>query len=780
MKQWGLKGLSSSLIDDLQYHYYDDGVTYSNKLKNVIDNVNDPNTKLGDFRASSRYLNQYGAKDINSLDYLYDQNGNMVQDMNKDLEIINAPDVPIPAMVYNHLNLVATVNVSDAENYGSQKGTINYTYDASGAKLEKIVYERPSTANNNIEKTTTTTYLGEFVYENDIVKFFSHEEGRARWVQKTPGTPGNWEFDYFLKDHLGNVRMVLTEEKEQQVYPAATLEGDIANNTTAIAVENKYYTINTGNVVPKTTALAIPDYQNNNGNPPYNNNPNSNVTATSDKLYRLNANTANAKMGLGITLKVMAGDEVNIFARSYWKTAGSGVSGTPDPIPTLDLLNSFIGSNADAVAKGVTGSMLNGLPIIPNTLNQIFSQQQQTTLKPKAYINWVLFDEQFKPVMQGTNSGFSQVAAEGVLTDHRNSGGGILSTGEITRNGYLYVYCSNESRLDVFFDNLQVIHNRGPLLEETHYYPFGLTMAGISSRAANKQDNRFEYNGKEKQEREFSDGSGLDWYDYGARMYDAQIGRWNHIDPMSEKWNSFSPYNFTLNSPINYVDPDGRDVILLTWATANGGNGHTAVGIENYKEVEKRDKKGNVVYDRKGNARTEMVSTGTFTLYELGPEGSSKMDKGDVAQKDSQPFYHAVGTFTEAELKNNKSGGNNISAYDEYAPDGVIRIKTDYAGDSKATAAMNKLVKDNQPFNPASNNCSVFGVCAINAATGQNVGGTETIKAKGQQATTVTPNALFRSVRNLPSANVLVDPGAKINNRFIQGKYPILYPLIEH
>jgi len=96
------------------------------------------------------------------------------------------------------------------------------------------------------------------------------------------------------------------------------------------------------------------------------------------------------------------------------------------------------------------------------------------------------------------------------------------------------------------------------VISANDYYPFGLTMQGISSSAAGTLKNKFRFGGKELQSNEFSDNSGIEAYDFGARNLDPQIGRWWTGDPKADKLVQWSPYAYCLNNPIKFFDPNGE------------------------------------------------------------------------------------------------------------------------------------------------------------------------------------------------------------------------------
>ncbi len=515
MKQRGLMIGSSATIDSLTYTYYSN----NNQLQKVADAAA-ATTGLGDFQDSSL-----------TTDYAYDANGNIVKDYNRHMHT--------PAngngAVYNLLDKPDSLVISN-------RATLYYTYDASGATLVKRINDystSPTTVKNYV-------YIAGFVYLNDTLQYVNTEEGRIRWADDN----GRWSFvyDYYLRDHLGNVRTVLTEEKDTALYPIASLE------TAQLSNEKLYYF---GEDSGRINKSGVSGY------------PTDNTTSPNDYIQQLSG--SGYKIGTGIVLKVMAGDQILIKATSWYNKNGV-TPGTPSS-PLNALINALISGvgGVTNAAHGITPTQLqNSGVLIPGATAFYGSHNSaDSTTKPKAFLNWILLDDQFKYV--ASSSGFDQVGSDQQFKTH-------YVTPTMAKNGFLYVYVSNETpNINVYFDNLTVTHIKSPLLQEQSYYPFGLQMAGISDKALGKLDSKNKFDGGVN----FEEDYGVNLYQTFYRGYDPQIGRFGGVDILSEKTFGMSVYGYCGSDPIMFSDPFGSDrasalptlqeIIAGLWGSEYGG-----------------------------------------------------------------------------------------------------------------------------------------------------------------------------------------------------------------
>ncbi len=119
--------------------------------------------------------------------------------------------------------------------------------------------------------------------------------------------------------------------------------------------------------------------------------------------------------------------------------------------------------------------------------------------------------------------------------------------------------------------------NTNEIVEESNYYPFGLKHKGYNDivlSLGNSAAQKFGYNGKELNEE-----LGLEWHDFGARNYDASLGRWMNLDPLSDDYVRWSPYTYTMNNPIFFIDPDGKRIKI-------GDNYYSYEKDRNYDDIE--------------------------------------------------------------------------------------------------------------------------------------------------------------------------------------------------
>ncbi|MGB0523804.1 MAG: RHS repeat domain-containing protein [Flammeovirgaceae bacterium] len=186
------------------------------------------------------------------------------------------------------------------------------------------------------------------------------------------------------------------------------------------------------------------------------------------------------------------------------------------------------------------------LPIYPNCLFTsqflfILPPNQVTSGQLQAYARMVIVDEDGNELQEQFE----------LISHAANRYNSLTLQLAIEHDGYAIVYLANESMMDVFFDELRVKHER-LVWQENSYYPFGMSIKPLDKDG--QPDHRFTYNGKEYQEE-------IGWSDYGARMLDAQIARWNGVDLLAEEYLPISPYAYVANNPIKLVDPDGMQIV---------------------------------------------------------------------------------------------------------------------------------------------------------------------------------------------------------------------------
>jgi hypothetical protein len=260
------------------------------------------------------------------------------------------------------LNLPNSVQITN-------KGSIAYLYSAVGERLQKVVQPISGTA-------VTYAYVGPFTYRDDKLQYIYTEDGRIRPTVSPSGVAG-WAYDYFIKDHLGNIRMILTDEQRTDINPTVSFEpGTIPDNP-------DFYDKEDISIAPRPGNFGTPQ-----------------SNGQQVQLLRKSGQS----LGVSKLLKVMVKDKINVAVDYYYAgetVDNSSASGINSLINTL--LPFFNGANAPLALKG-SGSVITQQLNANVPLNEVLKPQNATepSALPKAYLNILFFDEQMHFVKQNS------------------------------------------------------------------------------------------------------------------------------------------------------------------------------------------------------------------------------------------------------------------------------------------------------------------------------------------------------------------------------------------
>lgn len=539
-RQGKVEGVSAP-IDNTTYGYNYTGALpsfggISNRLLSIAD-------------AGNTYGFKDGAAQL-SEEYQYDASGNLIFDSNKGISSIS----------YNYLNLPVVIAFTRP---GAVVDRIIYTYNATGSKLRTEVYKN-GTSSANGTLVWKTDYVAEIQYDNNQLSFMATPEGRV------VNNGGNYEYEYFYKDHQSNTRMVYGLLKETVSY-RATMENPATSNLGA--EENATF-----------KNIASTRY----------NDPQFNYTKPSDKvLIPSNSSQTNSfynkQIGPAKSLRIAAGDKVKmeVFAK-YNQVTGSTATTTTAALISALATTTFGFSPGEA---GFT-SFNNNAPNIPGI------GSASATL-PKAYLAYLFLNDSY---------GYVTSSAVSISTSAFNAFEKLERVFTASQSGYLYVYVANEASTtssNVYFDEMAIVHQKNnntlQVTQASDYYPFGLSFNNyqaerIKNDLTTAQKNRYGFQGQEWQA-----DLDLGWSQFKWRMHDPAIGRFGGVDPLSDKYLHNSSYAFSENKVVAHVELEGLEAFGIHGTWSNSTTWKRAGEISSMMKSTFGNKDSNFTFNWSGN-----------------------------------------------------------------------------------------------------------------------------------------------------------------------------------
>ena len=271
----------------------------------------------------------------------------------------------------------------------------------------------------------------------------------------------------------------------------------------------------------------------------------------------------------------------------------------------------------------------------------------------------------------------------------------IFKNGKLSKYQFKGGYCSFDSNLAPTYhyyekDHLgsirMVVNENGTVEQVNHYYPFGGVYGDLTY---NSELQRNKYIGKE-----FDHTSGLDWYDHGARMYDAAKGNWDRVDKLAEKYCSINPYIYSINNPITYLDLDGlRPRIYIE----TNGLGHTFVTIGEGRNT--------IVYTY---GRYGALGSSGSILHQFTPTG-----EGVLVRKTGKQAREYLNEFSKK---------RNISIYtiEKGSDKDIASFFDEIWGSGTKTKSTTKKIRNNpdakvvDEYNIFTNNCTTKSIEGVN------------------------------------------------------------------